>query len=761
MPIPQKTARTFSADPDRLLDGLEDMFAKGALRADFAGDIPRIWHSASDGASHYLERLPECPTDDDLRERIEEHAGEGVDIERELAEEVAEVRDLMRLLDDGVVEQAVDVTVISAPPPMGAPPVFARKSMKTGTKQKIATQTICDWCGRIDDIPGQPGTIQKRCEHCKAQAEKHQQSLSAPRKTADSMTPTRQRMMAPNPGEGGLERAFFDKSDALREKAESGQAARTLSDWAGVMRALLEKLKAVTEAQTEGSAFDTDALYQAHRMIDQAISWDEIPAPWKEGRGPLSDPGRAQEQLGLLVDRLGMQIEKVPPGAPVDIDALREAEGLLRSGSERKASRITADVSGFDQTVPGPNQTFQKKRSPARQRYQDDARQQTQEHAEQLRRSAPAGHEQNVGDYYDQQDLRERSEQEQSNEASDEAMTSWTGVVKNVADRLGTIINRTPEALLQGFDVDALAEARGLLVKSVDFDRYEQTRFHDRAVGKLVRAFADAKQVADQLADLAHRLSSQIENVPQGAKVDVEKLQRAAQILQANGTKTARRPRKTCTSCNGTGGSIRDACKRCEGLGHIPNPPMKAAARDDDEDEDEDDENAKDAEDDDDERTPTDKTRVPDADADDLVPELPFEPPVDEMPFEPPPDIGRGLEILDGALEPEPPVAAIGDVSDLLPAEEPASIEERVDAHAETGDELAQLLGDRAERVHDLVEKFRGEKEASAPTRAIDDLEADLHPKKRWKPAARPKRDDRMLVEPVNYLGGPELAIWS
>ena len=80
-------------DTNYLLEGL----TKKAIPADFAGEIPDIWTSASADDGSFLERSmdPFAP----IRDEIQEHTDEGFDIEDALLEEANDIIDMKDLLD--------------------------------------------------------------------------------------------------------------------------------------------------------------------------------------------------------------------------------------------------------------------------------------------------------------------------------------------------------------------------------------------------------------------------------------------------------------------------------------------------------------------------------------------------------------------------------------------------------------------------------------------------------------------------------------
>lgn len=116
-----RAIRERRSTPDYILAGIEEMLAGGrlrredgpsrlshpadrervALKANFKGEIPRLWTVAADDAGSFLSRLPGCPSDadDDLRQRVLDHVEKSTEVSQELAEDAAEVRELMMLLD--------------------------------------------------------------------------------------------------------------------------------------------------------------------------------------------------------------------------------------------------------------------------------------------------------------------------------------------------------------------------------------------------------------------------------------------------------------------------------------------------------------------------------------------------------------------------------------------------------------------------------------------------------------------------------------
>jgi hypothetical protein len=258
-----------------------------------------------------------------------------------------------------------------------------------------------------------------------------------------------------------------------------------------------------------------------------------------------------------------------------------------------------------------------------------------------------------------------------------------------------------------GLNWGALRRAYQTLQGAIDWSAWESP-LHNEAKFKA----AAGLDVTDMLYMVTDRMREGLEKIPSGVEVDRRKLQEGLELLERGRQKrdASQAPqreakRNACSSCRGTGGSVKTACAICDGLGieHGSVPAEEA---------------------------------------------FPFEP----LPVEPTPS----TNVFPASTAPAPP---IGDVSDLLPPEEAErDLEERVEEHVVERDDLARELEDRAERVVDLVRRFDS-KSAKAPTRAVEDLDAALASPKRK--VSKPKSDARLMTEPANYFGGPELSIWK
>lgn len=639
---PVEAKRSFH---DVLLDGVDEMFCKGALAADFVGEIPRLWHSATDDGGTFLDRLPSCPGDVDLREQIEDHKADEAEIAQELADEVAEVRELRLLLDAppcpaDVVEIMPEVAspfadvggIFDASEPM----VFATRSRSKAPRGRVKTADFAE-----DAVPRDDPTYVWRA----------------------------------NPGACKLCQAYDGKVFA----------------WS-------------SSGRVPGQAHP-GCTCTAQIVVEPMAN----PAP--ENSAPAAP-------------------------APAEVAPAAAAATPIAAGVRSR----TADVGG------GATQV-----------------------------AAPKGVQQ-----------RQQRQREQTQNAS--AVQDWMGTQKFISNKLNALVASSAAQGWPGIDWNAIGEAAKLVAGAVDWTGFGKTL--DERVG----AYVHGSVASDQIYDLADKLGQQISSIPQGAEVDVAALQRAAELLRSNATKTAR-PRRMCRDCGGTGGTIRNACPACEGLGHVPRPPKRRRMADRDPN-----------------RIRADVAQLRREIAEERArprPDLAWieeieaivaqqegllggkvaflNDGIEHTPITRDVPEGEALVPFDGAVvdevvpmgddlfgsEPPPmefdagpdPMSVLQDVSDLVPIEEEiVTLQERIEDHVAREETLEEMLGDRAEEVHDLVVRFTGgtearRKTASAPTRAIEDLEEDL---RRPRRAAKPtKSDARLLVEPINYYGGPQLSWWT
>ena len=283
---------------DYLTAGLDDLFAAGAyapsrapgnlasnesrakaaLRADYEGEIPRLWTVAGDGMASFLDRLPGCP-DDPLRVEIEEHKAEEQAVAEELQDRADAVRDLMVLLDER---------------PMGVPMASKRARRGKTALEDVATEPTL-FQGTVPGGSGPSFDAAQAEGEAREKREREQKAFQAKRNWYGMLWVTVSQIQK-------VLGSIDEHDDRKFDRAAIAEAL-------GTIRGIVDPVKDTYLRPETSAAMRATARLTDDEIFDQLVNTSEL---------------------------LNKLVQRVPEGLNVDTNAILRADEMLR-GSPRTA----------------------------------------------------------------------------------------------------------------------------------------------------------------------------------------------------------------------------------------------------------------------------------------------------------------------------------------------------------------------------------------------------------------------------------------